>query len=76
MQRSSERHWLTQMRKHLAWYTEGTFEAAGARDRLYRAKSQEEALEVFDEHWERAREPFLTLARYREARPALAGVEG
>ena len=70
------RHWLTQLRKHLAWYTEGTFEAAATRDRLYRSKSREEVMEVFETHWERAREPFLTLAQYREARPSIKGMEG
>jgi tRNA-dihydrouridine synthase len=39
MERSDARHWVTQMRKHLAWYTEGTFEAAATRDRLFRAKA-------------------------------------
>ena len=76
MERSDARHWVTQMRKHLAWYTEGTFEAASTRDRLFRAKSRDDVMTVFEEHWERAREPFLYLAQYREARPALAGMEG
>ena len=76
MERSDARHWLTQMRKHLAWYTEGTFEAASTRDRIFRSKSQDEVMAVFEAHWERAREPFFQLAQYREARPSLAGVEG
>ncbi|MEP6871646.1 MAG: tRNA-dihydrouridine synthase, partial [Anaerolineaceae bacterium] len=76
MDRSDARHWLTQMRKHLAWYTEGTFEAASTRDRIFRSKSQAEVMAVFEEHWERAREPFFQLAQYRESRPSLAGVEG
>ncbi|MEO6397020.1 MAG: tRNA-dihydrouridine synthase, partial [Tepidiformaceae bacterium] len=76
MERSDVRHWQTQMRKHLAWYTEGTFEAASTRDRIFRSKTQEEVLAIFEAHWERAREPFLQVAHYREARPSLAGVEG
>ncbi|MBA4181254.1 MAG: tRNA dihydrouridine synthase DusB [Anaerolinea sp.] len=76
MERSDARHWVTQLRKHLAWYTEGTYEAAATRDRLFRAKSQDDVMAVFEEHWERAREPFLSMAHYRNARPALAGVEG
>lgn len=75
-ERSDARHWLTQLRKHLAWYTEGTYEAAATRDRLYRSKTRDEALEIFEEHWARAREPFLTIAHYRESKPSLAGVEG
>lgn len=75
-ERSDARHWLTQLRKHLAWYTEGTFEAASTRDRLYRAKSQDEAMAIFEEHWARAREPFLSMAQYRIARPGVAGMEG
>ena len=76
MERGDGRHWLTQMRKHLAWYTEGTYEAASTRDRIFRSKSQDEVMAVFEEHWERAREPFLALEAYRLAAPSLAGLEG
>ena len=42
----------TQVRKHLAWYTEGFAHSAETRLRVFRSETIEEALEVFWTFWE------------------------
>jgi tRNA-dihydrouridine synthase len=49
-----ETHALIQMKKHLAWYSEGLPHATDCRARLFQSRTPEEAWAVFEEHWERA----------------------
>jgi len=48
----SERHALAQMKKHLAWYTEGLHHATDCRARIFRTESPGEVWEIFQEYWE------------------------
>lgn len=47
------RYGLNQLRKHLAWYTEGLPHSAATREAIHRSRAAEEALEVFWRFWER-----------------------
>ena len=51
-ERCSERHALSQMKKHLAWYTEGLVRATDCRARIFQTRSPAEVWEVFQEYWE------------------------
>ncbi|HTY78945.1 MAG TPA: tRNA dihydrouridine synthase DusB [Candidatus Bathyarchaeia archaeon] len=48
----SERHALAQMKKNLAWYTEGLAHATDCRARIFRTESPAEVWELFQEYWE------------------------
>jgi tRNA-dihydrouridine synthase len=61
----SERHAFSQMKKHLAWYTDGLVRATDCRARIFQTKSPAEVWEVFQEYWE---------ASARRAAPAPAAV--
>lgn len=41
-----EQHGITEMRKHLAWYTKGVKGAAAMRDRIFKARTLDEACEL------------------------------
>ena len=56
-----DRYALSQMKKHLAWYTEGLARATDCRARIFRTKSPAEVWEVFQEYWQ---------ASVRRAEPA------
>src|SRR5262249_26821467 len=43
------RHALSQMQRHLAWYTEGLAHAANSRARIFQTQSPTEVWEVFQE---------------------------
>ena len=60
-----DRYALSQMKKHLAWYTEGLVRAADCRARIFQTKSPAEVWDLFQEYWE---------ASTRPAEPALAVV--
>ncbi len=47
-----DRYALSQMKKHLAWYTEGLVRATDCRARIFQTKSPGEVWEVFQEYWE------------------------
>lgn len=47
-----ERHGFSQMKKHLAWYTEGLAHATDCRARIFQTRSPAEVWEVFQEYWE------------------------
>src|SRR6266536_5449626 len=47
-----DRYALSQMKKHLAWYTEGLAHATDCRARIFQTKSPAEVWEVFQEYWE------------------------
>ncbi len=51
-----EKYALIQMKKHLAWYTEGLGSATDCRALIFQARSLEEVWEVFRIYWERAAE--------------------
>ena len=60
-----ERQAFSQMKKHLAWYTEGLAHATDCRARIFQTRSPAEVWEVFQEYWEasvRRSEPSPTLA--------------
>jgi len=62
---SGERQAFSQMKKHLAWYTEGLAHATDCRARIFQTRSPAEVWEVFQEYWEasvRPSEPAPTLA--------------
>ena len=44
-----ENHGITEMRKHLAWYTKGVKGAAAVRDRIFKARTFEEACYLINE---------------------------
>jgi nifR3 family TIM-barrel protein len=48
------KHVLVQLKKHLAWYTEGLGHARECRVALFQARAPEEAWEIFERCWERA----------------------
>jgi tRNA-dihydrouridine synthase B len=60
-----DRYALSQMKKHLAWYTEGLAHATDCRARIFQTKSPAEVWEVFQEYWE---------ASGRPAQPVIAAV--
>ena len=47
-----DRYALSQMKKHLAWYTDGLARATDCRARIFHTKSPAEGWEVFQEYWE------------------------
>jgi nifR3 family TIM-barrel protein len=61
-QHCSERFALTQLKKHLAWYTDGLGHARECRAALFQARTADEAWEIFQRYWTRAE---------REETPAL-----
>src|SRR6266542_1558100 len=60
-----DRYALSQMKKHLAWYTEGLAHATDCRARIFQTKSPAEVWEGFQEYWE---------ASVRHPEPAIAAV--
>ena len=60
-----DRYALSQMKKHLAWYTEGLVRAADCRARIFQTKTPAEVWDVFQGYWE------LGLARAESAPAAL-----
>jgi tRNA-dihydrouridine synthase B len=53
-----ERYALTQLKKHLSWYTEGLDHACQCRAALFAARTADEVWEIFQRYWARAeREP-------------------
>jgi tRNA-dihydrouridine synthase B len=46
-----EKYALIQMKKHLAWYTEGLGHATECRARIFQTRSPEEVWEVFQSYW-------------------------
>jgi nifR3 family TIM-barrel protein len=48
----SEKYSLIQMKKHLAWYTEGLERATDCRATIFQARSADEVWEVFQTYWE------------------------
>ena len=49
-----EKYALIQMKKHLAWYTEGLGHATDCRAKIFQARSPDEVLEVFRQYWDAA----------------------
>jgi tRNA-dihydrouridine synthase B len=47
-----ERQVLAQMKKHLAWYTEGLPHATDCRARIFQTRSSGEVWELFQEYWD------------------------
>ena len=50
----SERYALVQLKKHLAWYTEGLDHARECRVALFQARAPDEVLEIFQRYWTRS----------------------
>ena len=50
----AEKYALVQLKKHLAWYTEGLGHARDCRVALFQARAADEALEIFQRYWTRA----------------------
>jgi tRNA-dihydrouridine synthase B len=50
-----EKYALVQMKKHLAWYTEGLGHATYCRAQIFQAQTPEEVWQVFQRYWERPR---------------------
>ena len=48
----SERHAFSQMKKHLAWYTDGLAYATDCRARIFHTKSPAEAWDLFQGYWQ------------------------
>jgi tRNA-dihydrouridine synthase len=51
----NEKYALVQMKKHLAWYTEGLGHATECRARIFQTRSPDEVWDVFRSYWERPR---------------------
>jgi nifR3 family TIM-barrel protein len=47
-----EKYALIQMKKHLAWYTDGLGHATRCRAEIFQARSADEAWDVFQRYWE------------------------
>ena len=47
-----EKYALIQLKKHLAWYTEGLGHASRCRVEIFQARSADEVWEVFQRYWE------------------------
>jgi tRNA-dihydrouridine synthase B len=47
-----EKYALIQMKKHLAWYTEGLGHASRCRVEIFQSRTADEAWEVFQRYWE------------------------
>jgi tRNA-dihydrouridine synthase len=50
----SAKYALIQLKKHLAWYTDGLGHARECRVALFQTRSADEAWETFQRHWARA----------------------
>src|SRR5262245_5956931 len=50
----SDKYALVQMKKHLAWYTEGLGHAARCRAEIFQTRSPDEVWEVFQRYWDAA----------------------
>jgi nifR3 family TIM-barrel protein len=50
-----EKYALVQMKKHLAWYTEGLGHATECRARIFHTKTPEGVWDVFQSYWDRPR---------------------
>jgi tRNA-dihydrouridine synthase B len=46
---------LVQMKKHLAWYTEGLGHATECRARIFQTRAPEEVWDLFQSYWDRPR---------------------
>ena len=51
----NEKYALVQMKKHLAWYTEGLGHATECRARIFQTRSPEEVWDLFQSYWDRPR---------------------
>jgi len=51
-----EKYALVQMKKHLAWYTEGLGHASECRARIFQTRTPEQVWEVFQTYWEKTDE--------------------
>jgi len=49
-----EKYALIQMKKHLAWYTEGLGHATRCRVEIFQSRSADEVWDVFRRYWETA----------------------
>jgi tRNA-dihydrouridine synthase B len=49
-----DKYTLIQMKKHLAWYTEGLGHARECRVAIFQARAPEETWEIFQRYWERS----------------------
>ena len=49
-----EKYALIQMKKHLAWYTEGLGHATDCRAAIFQARTPDEVWDVFQGYWERS----------------------
>jgi tRNA-dihydrouridine synthase B len=47
-----DKYALVQMKKHLAWYTEGLGHAAECRARIFQTRTPDEVWDVFQHYWE------------------------
>ena len=47
-----EKYALIQMKKHLAWYTEGLGHAARCRAEIFQTRTPDEVWQVFQRYWE------------------------
>ncbi|HZP38927.1 MAG TPA: tRNA dihydrouridine synthase DusB [Methylomirabilota bacterium] len=54
-ERYGDKYALVQMKKHLAWYTEGLGHASECRARIFQTRSPDEVWDVFQCYWERPR---------------------
>jgi len=52
-----EKYALVQMKKHLAWYTEGLGHATYCRAEIFQAQTADQVWKVFRRYWERADPP-------------------
>jgi nifR3 family TIM-barrel protein len=50
-----EKYALIQMKKHLAWYTEGLGHATRCRVEIFQSRSADEVWDVFERYWEAER---------------------
>jgi nifR3 family TIM-barrel protein len=61
----AERHALTQLKKHLSWYTEGLGHARECRAAIFQTRTPDEVWEIFQRYWTRSEpeaEPLLETA--------------
>ena len=65
-----EKYALVQMKKHLAWYTEGLGHATACRARIFQTRSPDEVWEVFQSYWDRPRPEISQTASTLSARIA------
>jgi tRNA-dihydrouridine synthase len=50
-----EKYALVQMKKHLAWYTEGLGHATECRARIFQTREPDEVWDLFQSYWDRPR---------------------